>query len=1718
MPRLLNELRRRYAAKARPRRLGRLTLGPGVASRHPSGETMYTHPYHDEAGKQLGVARVIPRNDGRTLHVEWVGPETVGPGEVGNTVGAEAMASLGRQVKQHYPDAQFLTGLRGGGVNRAAPKRVVVPVRNAARKYAFGYSQEKTHQDFVPGLAENREDMTPSLVFADWLQEQGHSGSEEVVRRSVEHLQRGPIWYEPDSAALRRAMNDARLPAGHAAPFVHLGRWGTSPQGPGKPPLSHWLLDLYYPHPEGGFVRYGWGGGLEDTKRILAGMTDVPNVAAEVERMHLHHEKYRRRYAKVDGHVPAHPLVAGFPIEHALRHLANDSTLPSHVRDTAKTVLTGGPDRDGGMIPTGLWALGDQLEEIGHPLASTSEGGYNWRSAGDKVELDKHVGTAFGELAAAWRRQFADHQHTHPDGHPHAGKYLWHFGPEHQAQLADHALGGLNPSNSDHAILDYVHKRTGELYPTASRKDVVESIRRHAHRAQNEWNLRAGNRTSSGQYEEFAKKPYIQPWKGKPVGYKLNELAARYRRRQAPKRYSSWKPAAVEPRRVQTKSGTRVTVHAEPEGTTDRPAYTVWAKTDDGKVVGSGTIDFHSYNGFPEANLHPQVDPGWRRQGIASEMYRHAAAVAKAHGHRLMPTGGETDAAAGVWDSLGDPEQLSRRRYAKPFDAKPVKVAGFEPEADFFPEERSDLLGGTAKTQQSYIDQAKKGLTDKRGVLPGLSEVKALAEAGEPARGGYRETHRTVLDLLKNPVLADRFVTANAILSAQTGWEAHTAGAIEALAAHRAGLKNKLTLDQIFGRLTPDGRLIRGTYKGPDTYTGAKAEALKRLFAKPADEGGVEWGDISKGSYKTPNFGLAFVDPRGTPIDTHMGKLLVPGDGFDLRMMHKIGSEAGVPTEVSAAAKVVRDKIVGKTATHLAYKTLLAKAAADLGWEPREVQEAVWTATVAAMLSKHLGAGPKAAQILGKLNRRAVQAGWSLNSVLTNPEVVRDLEILGSSPRKIAAAIRASEKRTPAGPGSLRTGDPAALESAALRLPAERVKAAGPIAARLARAWAKYRRRVTRMARPDEAGFQAMIRSVQDNPNDATGHLVYADFLQDNGIPGAEVVRHNGNFIAENGRNTTPRNHANATFPGYTHLRPGYLYVAGQTPAFSMIRGATRAEAARLGVNTGDTIIHDEKGVRTGGSYQDEQRQWVLDNAGGRDAGMVQPFKADNVPGIYLGVNHAIDNSKSIWERGNSLNHWAHVPDLDTFHRLTADFPDWLRRAILKWAGTKLTPRKPRTPPPAEPPAQMARVRYEARNSRGDFIDALRRIRSRDMQALHTAAREAARDLGLDPVDIRPALHDTPQGSVPGTAQAVYGPASPERVNQAAAWTGLTGNSPGVAVFHVRPTGPDLLHKFRFEGSGLDLRHKMDRAGITNRVLMPHEKGFDVMIPDPGGRDAARVAQFVRDQRVHSQVSRGHFTAVGSRDQGDAREKYRNVVQKSRRPRRYAAGHTHAEFLRAIEANPTERTIPLAYADWHEDQGLPHTAAFLREHTAALEREHGNSPINWRFQGTGKYTPPDNPDAERATGLLRHKAFVGAENPYAVELWQRSEDGNHVMWKLYNQSEEQAHDWMARLASEGAAVHPSEASSPGFRRAVRMLKIGRSGTPRRPRKAPPPPPGNPPQPADFGAVLRPGIAMSPAEFRDPSAGDDPQKKSRKILNRTSVIRHLRGRLRAAATN
>lgn len=178
----------------------------------------------------------------------------------------------------------------------------------------------------------------------------------------------------------------------------------------------------------------------------------------------------------------------------------------------------------------------------------------------------------------------------------------------------------------------------------------------------------------------------------------------------------------------------------------------------------------------------------------------------------------------------------------------------------------------------------------------------------------------------------------------------------------------------------------------------------------------------------------------------------------------------------------------------------------------------------------------------------------------------------------------------------------------------------------------------------------------------------------------------------------------------------------------------------------------------------------------------------------------------------------------------------------------------------------------------GDFLGALRRIRSSDQHAIRKTTEEIAAKLGLKPASTVDALHNSPTYSVPGVAQAIYANARPEDIHAAAAWYGLTGNIPGMAVFHVRPDGPDMLHRFRMQGSGHDMLQKLDKAGITDRVLVPHRKGFDLLIPDRGGKIRDRVREFTQRQKTELQSSRGHFKLIGAADQAKAREKFRNTI------------------------------------------------------------------------------------------------------------------------------------------------------------------------------------------------------------------------------------------------
>lgn len=412
-------------------------------------------------------------------------------------------------------------------------------------------------------------------------------------------------------------------------------------------------------------------------------------------------------------------------------------------------------------------------------------------------------------------------------------------------------------------------------------------------------------------------------------------------------------------------------------------------------------------------------------------------------------------------------------RYAAPVK-RVVPLTGSE---HLLPEE-SERLGGMKNESIKGINAGiRQGTGNKAGVLPTEREITSLAEVGEPARGGYRAQHDTFSKLLQHPGDADRWATINAILSANSPWESHTADAVEALAKwHHAGRPtDRQGLEKVFGTSTLDPKSgwiwhKTGTFQGTRSAYGSKGEKIKDFLARGSDyDGGVNWGDISEGSLKTPNFGKAFVDPKGVPIDTHMARLLTPGKPFTQSNLARMATGVGMNVTALSGLKNVRDKLATDPKVHFAYKTLISAASKKMGWEPREVQEAVWTSLLAIMALKHhdpeTRALPTASRVLEKLSRQAVAAGWSLDDVLQSPHVEQSMKLYGVSPRRKKDALDILRSRKPTTTGRLGTSDPAALESAAVRLLPEVPDAARPISRAIKATWKGQRNQAVRMSR-----------------------------------------------------------------------------------------------------------------------------------------------------------------------------------------------------------------------------------------------------------------------------------------------------------------------------------------------------------------------------------------------------------------------------------------------------------------------------------------------------------------------------------------------------------------------------------------------------------------------------------------------------------------------------
>jgi hypothetical protein len=239
------------------------------------------------------------------------------------------------------------------------------------------------------------------------------------------------------------------------------------------------------------------------------------------------------------------------------------------------------------------------------------------------------------------------------------------------------------------------------------------------------------------------------------------------------------------------------------------------------------------------------------------------------------------------------------------------------------------------------------------------------------------------------------------------------------------------------------------------------------------------------------------------------------------------------------------------------------------------------------------------------------------------------------------------------------------------------------------------------------------------------------------------------------------------------HLMNAADYLEGQTAKPEQMS----RKYIRLTIGPGESLmggadfmheIHDEQGNRVG-------HVWVTPMEGGS----------------RLHVNH-------VGAVGHTPNALGFSAVRDLHRQLKAHYP-----SAQKISGTRVSGAvRANTGKDRSTEQKLSRKRYALTN-RYDFVGALQKASSPNHKNFVKQAAQLARRVGARGTKEFPALHDTPTGSVPGVAMAVYGPIDPKATHALGSWVnGLLPNNPGYAVFHTRDGGPDTLYRMRTEGSG----------------------------------------------------------------------------------------------------------------------------------------------------------------------------------------------------------------------------------------------------------------------------------------------------------------------------
>lgn len=388
------------------------------------------------------------------------------------------------------------------------------------------------------------------------------------------------------------------------------------------------------------------------------------------------------------------------------------------------------------------------------------------------------------------------------------------------------------------------------------------------------------------------------------------------------------------------------------------------------------------------------------------------------------------------------------------------KLARPEAEKVLTPEDNA--VGNTKATKKQYDKLVSESFDNHpKSVLPTMDEIKALAKAGESTKGQYEHAGKVLTSFI-GPENAKLWVAANAILSPLAKWEHHSRAALRLVRLWReAGSPSDPdTVHKIVERIGPGNAEGEVDAQGKKIYPSvgfysSKAPKLREMLMNHQEFLKRIENVAATNRGKIVEFGRAFADPNGVPIDTHMGKAVVPSGtevtgklpkdaGKDTKkelkdlirstktphLLARAIAEQGNP-QLHSALLEAQKKLVDSPALQKAYKVAIAEAAIQLGWEPRQVQETLWSAVVAIIAAKNRGIATK--DILSRLRHENAFQAWNVGGLLSTPEVLHDVGLLSRRP---SSAFAAEADRAPSATGQIATGNDPAFEAVAARIPA----------------------------------------------------------------------------------------------------------------------------------------------------------------------------------------------------------------------------------------------------------------------------------------------------------------------------------------------------------------------------------------------------------------------------------------------------------------------------------------------------------------------------------------------------------------------------------------------------------------------------------------------------------------------------------------------------------